>query len=145
MSTFCFLNVSFSVFNSLGEVLANPVNVLIPEAHPNRKFRVSEFTPSGLKGYLKIYLPPFTSRSLYRRKQQSLALIGATGNLSSVFLAAHLAESQVAQLYMSGSSLTPEDSWTLWQIVGKISLFSCRFSEHCLRDCSKRFYHTMSP
>ena len=42
---------------------------------------------------------------------------------SDDFLAAHLAESQVAQLYMLGSSLTHTLTPTLRQIVGKISQF----------------------
>ena len=36
------------VFNGLGEILENPVNILVPDAFPNKTFRVSEFKPSGL-------------------------------------------------------------------------------------------------
>ena len=70
------------VYNGYGEVVNTPVNVLIPEAFPQKKFRVTEFEPSGLQGYLKMFLPPYTSPSPFRRNQQILALIGATGNLT---------------------------------------------------------------
>ena len=69
------------VYNGLGEIKEHPVNVLFPEAFPNKTFRVSEFKPSGLRGYLRMFLPPYTSTSMYRREQQILVLIGATGNL----------------------------------------------------------------
>ena len=61
------------------------------------------------------------------------------------FLAAHLAGSQVAQLYMLGGSHTNTLTPSLLQIVGKISKFSCNDIEHYLRDCSNRFYLNMSP
>ena len=69
------------VYNGLGEIKENPVNVLVREAFPNKTFRVSEIKPSGLRGYLRMFLPPYTSTSMYRREQQILVLIGATGNL----------------------------------------------------------------
>ena len=75
---FIFVSI-ISVYNGLGEVLGSPVHVLIPEAYPNKKFRVSDFVPSGLRGYLKMCLPPYTSQSINRRRQQVLVLIGATG------------------------------------------------------------------
>lgn len=67
------------VYNGFGEKIEKPVNVLVPEAFPNKVFRVSAFKESGLKGYLKCFLPPFTSTSKFRRDQQTLAIIGATG------------------------------------------------------------------
>ena len=67
------------VYNGKGEVLDSPVNALVPDAFPNRAFRVSPFKPSGLRGYLQHYLPPYTSTSKFRRDQQNLANIGATG------------------------------------------------------------------
>ena len=67
------------MFNGLGETIACPVNVLVPEAFPNKTFRVSDFKPSGLRGFLKNCLPPYTSTSKYRRDQQVLVIIGAAG------------------------------------------------------------------
>ena len=65
------------VFNGRGEILANPVNILIPEAFPNKTFRVTDFKPSGLRGFLQNLLPPYTSTSLFRRNQQILCIMGA--------------------------------------------------------------------
>ena len=67
------------MYDGYGNVKGTPVNVLIPEAYPHKRFQISEFVPSGARGYLNFFLPPFTSRSPYRRKQQTLALIAATG------------------------------------------------------------------
>ena len=67
------------MFNGLGEILENPVNILVPDAFPNKTFRVSEFKPSGLRGFLKNLLPPYTSTSLFRRNQQILSIVGAAG------------------------------------------------------------------
>ena len=52
---------------------------MVPEAFPNKNFRVSDFKPSGLKGFLQNCLPPFTSTSKFRRDQQILVIMGATG------------------------------------------------------------------
>ena len=41
-------------------------------------FKCSKFKASGLEGYLKLFLPPLTSRCPIQRSQQSLALLGAT-------------------------------------------------------------------
>ena len=73
------------VYNGLGEVLTNPVHALVPDAFPNKIFRVSRFLPSGLRGYLQHCLPPYTSSSKFRRDQQVLVLIGATGMISFMF------------------------------------------------------------
>ena len=67
------------VYNGIGEIVSDPVHALVPDAFPNKAFRVSKFIPSGLIGYLQHCLPPFTSTSKLRRDQQVLALIGATG------------------------------------------------------------------
>jgi hypothetical protein len=69
----------FSVYNALGEVLESPVNTLVPDAFPNKTFRVSPFKPSGLRGFLQHCLPPYTSTSKFRRDQQVMVIIGATG------------------------------------------------------------------
>ena len=69
------------VYNGHGEILENPVNILVPEAFPNKTFRVSDFKPSGLRGFLKNCLPPYTSTSKFRRDQQILSIIGAAGNM----------------------------------------------------------------
>ena len=70
------------VYNGLGEIVEHPVNALVLEAFPNKTFRVSSFKASGLRGYLKCFLPPFTSTSKFRRDQQILSIIGATGIVS---------------------------------------------------------------
>lgn len=67
------------VYNGKGEVLEAPVNTLVPDAFPSKNFRVSPFKPSGLRGFLQHFLPPYTSTSKFRRDQQNLANIGATG------------------------------------------------------------------
>lgn len=41
-------------------------------------FQCAKFKPSGLEGFLKLFLPPLTSRCPVQRSQQSLALLGAT-------------------------------------------------------------------
>ena len=64
------------VYNGLGEVVPNPVHTLVPDAFPNKNFRFSPFKRSGLHGFLQHYLPPY---SKFRRDQQVLALIEATG------------------------------------------------------------------
>ena len=71
------------VYNGLGQVVENPIHVLIPEAFPNKTFHVSNHVASGLLGYLKLFLPPFLSRSVNLRGQQILVLIGATGLIYS--------------------------------------------------------------
>ena len=43
-----FWSHSILVYNGHGQVLETPVNVLIPEAYPNKKFRVSDFVPGGI-------------------------------------------------------------------------------------------------
>ena len=70
------------VYNGLGDVLESPVNILVPDAFPSKTFRISEFKPSGLRGFLKNCLPPYTSTSKFRRDQQILSIIGAAGSLS---------------------------------------------------------------
>ena len=42
------------VYNGLGEVLEHPVHALVPDAFPNKMFRVSRFVPSGLRGFLQL-------------------------------------------------------------------------------------------
>ena len=75
--------------------------------------------------------------------------------LACMFLAAHLAESQVTQLYMLGGSHTYSHTHTLTHSGRKLKNKSVlilkhwnlvsRFSEHSLGDCSNRFYLNMSP
>lgn len=66
------------VYNGLGEVKSNPIHTIIEEARPKVPFKCSKFKASGLEGYLKLYLPPLTSRCPDQRSQQSLALLGTT-------------------------------------------------------------------
>lgn len=77
ISVLVFLHYKFSVYNGLGEVLESPVNTLVPEAFPNKNFRVSAFRASGLLGFLQHCLPPCTSTSKFRRDQQVLVIVGA--------------------------------------------------------------------
>ena len=67
------------VYDGYGRVKENPVHCIIEEAYPYKVLMASKFTPSGLRGYLKLFLPPYTATSQMRRKQQQIALIGATG------------------------------------------------------------------
>ena len=65
-------------YNGLGEVKQHPIHTIIEEAKPNVSFQCSKFKASGLEGYLKLFLPPLTSKCPQQRSQQSLALLGAT-------------------------------------------------------------------
>ena len=65
-------------FDGLGHIKTEPVHTIIEEARPKVSFKCAKFKPSGLEGYLKLFLPPFTSRCPVQRSQQSLALLGAT-------------------------------------------------------------------
>ena len=56
-----------------------PVHCVVDEAYPNKVLVASRFTASGLRGLLKLFLPPFTAASSIRRKQQQIAIIGAIG------------------------------------------------------------------
>ena len=71
------------------------------------------------------------------------------------FLAEHLAESQVAQPYMLGSSHTHSVTYThihtladSWKNLAVLMLgqwnLVCRFSEHYFRYCNNRFYLNIS-
>ena len=102
------------VFNGLGEKLDHPVNILVPDAFPSKTFRVSDFKPSGLRGFLKNCLPPYTSTSKFRREQQVLVLIGAlgqhfyrlivhsTGSCPSLMLASYEPETQKSTAALVG-------------------------------------------
>ena len=69
------------VYNGLGQVLEDPVHCVIDEAFPHKILVSSKFTASGLRGLLKLCLPPYTATSSMRRKQQQIAIIGAIGNI----------------------------------------------------------------
>ena len=68
------------VYNGYGQVLDEPVHCVIDEAYPHKVLVASKFTASGLRGLLKLCLPPFTATSPMRRRQQQIAIIGAIGN-----------------------------------------------------------------
>ena len=68
------------VYDGHGHVKTDPVHCIIDEAYPNKVFAASKFSPSGLRGLVKLFLPPYTATSLMRRKQQQIALMGAIGN-----------------------------------------------------------------
>ena len=101
------------VYNGLGEVKSNPIHTIIEEARPKVSlfslycdktimlhifwkrihivlsqvsYKCSKFKASGLEGYLKLYLPPLTSRCPLQRSQQTLALLGATCNFFNIIL-----------------------------------------------------------
>ena len=57
---------------------------IIDDAYPHKILVASKFTASGLRGLLKLCLPPYTATSPMRRKQQQMAIIGAIGNLISI-------------------------------------------------------------
>lgn len=67
------------VFNGFGVVKDDPIHCVIDEAYPSKVLVASKFTPSGLRGLLKLFLPPYTAASPLRRKQQQIAIIGAIG------------------------------------------------------------------
>ena len=67
------------VFDGYGVVKEDPIHCVIDEAYPNKVLQASKFTPSGLRGLLKLFLPPYTAASPLRRKQQQIAIIGAIG------------------------------------------------------------------
>jgi len=53
-----------AVYDGDGQLKQNPIHVVIPEAMPGIDFsNCSEFFDSGRIGYLKTFLPPFTSKS----------------------------------------------------------------------------------
>ena len=68
------------VYNGYGQVLDEPVHCVIDEAYPHKVLVASKFTASGLRGLLKLCLPPFTATFPMRRRQQQIAIIGAIGN-----------------------------------------------------------------
>ena len=67
------------VYDGLGRVIKDPVHCVIEEAYAHKVFVASRFTASGLRGLLKLCLPPYTASSPLRRKQQQIAIIGAIG------------------------------------------------------------------
>ena len=68
-----------SVFDGLGREKTSPVHVLVEELMPNINLKQSRFRQSGLEGFLKLFLPDFTSRCSELRKQQVVALVHFTG------------------------------------------------------------------
>ena len=70
------------VYDGYGKVIDEPVHCIIEEAYPHKILVASKFTASGLRGLLKLFLPPFTATSPMRRKQQQIAIIGAIGDKS---------------------------------------------------------------
>ena len=73
------------VYDGHGQVKENPVHCVITEAYPHKVLVASRFTASGLRGLLKLCLPPYTASSPMRRKQQQLAIMGAIGNFKIYF------------------------------------------------------------
>ena len=77
------------VYDGYGNVKVDPIHCVIREAYPNKVLTASRFTPSGLRGLLKIFLPPYTATSSMRRKQQQIAIMGAIGNICQHWLSYH--------------------------------------------------------
>ena len=69
------------VYDGHGHVKTDPVHCIIEEAYPHKVFAASKFSPSGLRGLVKLFLPPYTATSLMRRKQQQIAIMGAIGKM----------------------------------------------------------------
>lgn len=67
------------VYDGYGAVKDEPVHCVIDEAYPSKVLVASKFTASGLRGLLKLFLPPYTAASPLRRRQQQIAIIGAIG------------------------------------------------------------------
>ena len=67
------------VYDGYGQVVHDPIHCIIDEAYPHKVLVASKFTASGLRGLLKLCLPPFTATSLMRRRQQQILIIGAMG------------------------------------------------------------------
>ena len=65
------------VYDGYGNVKEEPIHCIIEEAYPHKILTASRFTASGLRGLLKLFLPPYTAASPMRRKQQQIAIIGA--------------------------------------------------------------------
>jgi hypothetical protein len=74
------------VYDGYGQVKEEPVHCVIDEAYPHKILVASRFTASGLRGLLKLCLPPYTATSLMRRKQQQIAIMGAIGNFYIYFI-----------------------------------------------------------
>ena len=72
------------VYNGYGQVVEDPVHSIIDEAFPHKILVSSRFTASGLRGLLKLCLPPYTASSIMRRKQQQIAIIGAIGKFTNL-------------------------------------------------------------
>ena len=64
------------VFDGFGQVKAIPIHCLAPSALPKKMLKCSPFHPSGMIGFLKMLLPPFTSSSVERRGTQIVAVMG---------------------------------------------------------------------
>ena len=69
------------VYNGFGHVKEKPIHIIVPEAYSSKRFAVSAHISSGLRVFLHLNLPPYTSKSFLRREQMHHALLGATGEL----------------------------------------------------------------
>ena len=67
-----------TVYNTDGKVKDKPMSIVVPEAFPHKNLSITPHTPTGLLGYLKLFLPPALSPHIERRSQQQLALMNAT-------------------------------------------------------------------
>ena len=77
-------------------------------------FQCAKFKPSGCEGYLKLFLPPFTSRCPVQRSQQSLALLGATFESFYALIEYQCGECPALML----ASIEPESQKTTLSLLG---------------------------
>ena len=71
-------------YDGYGKVKKEPIHLIVKEAMPHKVLVVSKFIPSGLTGLLKLFLPPNTLKSPFRRQQQIIAIIGAMGMIKNL-------------------------------------------------------------
>ena len=111
-------------------VKANPVHTVVESATPEVDWRKPDFNLTGLKGFLKIFLPPLTSLDKNQRTQQTVILtaclvqhyyafiVDQAGECPGLMLGSHEPEtmkstiSQLAAKYFSSQDNTLESGST---------------------------------
>ena len=76
------------VYDAYGKVKATPVHTVVLEAYPSKAELMlsSKFIPSGFRGLLSLFLPPNTARTLVKRRQQQLGIIGVIRKFPLVYI-----------------------------------------------------------
>ena len=64
-----------------GKVKTDPIHIFVPDimASTMDQMSINSFTCSGIKGYLEMLLPPYTSSDPDFRKTQGVTLLASTG------------------------------------------------------------------